>query len=131
MTKEQLNRIRQLKKEKAYLEGKLKEPPRFREYVSDTTKDYSTGYAHNIRIEGFGDSTYPELQQRYYEKLCLIKEELLMLENWLDSVADPLIRNILRLQYVDGMTHERIAEELNYTRETITRKLKKFWENQK
>ena len=131
MTKKQLNRIRQLKKEKAYLEAKLKEPPSYKDFVLDIAKDYSTGYPHSIRIEGYGSNNYPELQQKYYDKLLLIREELLMLENWLDSVSDPLLRNILRLQYVEGFTQARIADELGYSKRSVERILQKFWENEK
>ena len=54
-----------------------------------------------------------------------------MLENWLDSVSDPLLRNILRLQYVEGFTQARIADELGYSKRSVERILQKFWENEK
>ena len=37
--------------------------------------------------------------------------ERMMLENWLDSVQDPELRDILRLQYINGLTQEDIADE--------------------
>ena len=36
------------------------------------------------------------------------------IETFFDSVQDPEIRSILRLQYVDRMTQEQIAYELCY-----------------
>ena len=54
----------------------------------------------------------------------------MMLENWLDSVQDPELRDILRLQYINGLTQEEIADEFGYSVITIKRRLRKFWETQ-
>ena len=51
-----------------------------------------------------------------------------MLENWLDNVPDPELRDILRLQYINGLTQEEIAQELGYSVITIKRRLRAFWE---
>lgn len=128
MTKKQLENLKKLMKEAEHLSNLIKEPPALREFVSDTAKDYSTGYPHNILISGYGDSKYPELQQRYHDKLKRIQEERKELEDWLNNVPDSEIRDILRLQYINNLTHEQIADELDYkARETVTRKLQKFW----
>lgn len=58
-----------------------------------------------------------------------IQQEIAFLEGFLDQVEDPQTRDILRLYYVNGLTQEQIAEELGYTRETISRKIRDFWQN--
>ena len=127
MDKERLKKLRSLIKEAEHLETRWfpKEP------VADSAKDYRTGYPRNITMAGYGDSEWAKLRQRLYEKLGRIQAERMMLENWLDSVQDPELRDILRLQYINGLTQEEVAQELGYARETISRKLKVFWDGQK
>ena len=131
MDKERLKKLRSLIKEIEHLEIEI-EDVRFspHELLSDTAKDYRTGYPHNIVISGYGDTEYIKLKQRLYEKLGRIQAERWYLENWLDGVQDPELRDILRLQYVNGLTQEEIAQELGYTRSAIGMKLQRFWEQQ-
>ena len=132
MNKERLKKLKSLIKEAEHLEIEI-EDVRFspHELLFDTAKDYRTGYPHNIVISGYGDAEYIKLKQRLYEKLGRIQAERWCLENWLDSVQDPELRDIQRLQYVNGLTQEEIAQELGYARETVSRKLKAFWDSQK
>lgn len=129
MTKKRLEKLRKLKKEAEHIKELMDRPMSYNKMVADTAKDYSTGHPHTILLVGYGDDKRPELQQKYYDKLRRINEEIASIEDWLDSVSDPELRDILRLQYVTGLTQEQIAEELNYDRRTIQRKLKKFWES--
>ena len=131
MTKKQLEKLKKLMKEAEHLKAKLEKPASLREMVIDSVKDYRTGYPHNITIAGCGQNNYPDLQQKYYDKLQKIQREIATMEDWLDAVSDPELRDILRLQYVNGLTQEEIADELGYVRETVSRKIKKFWEDEK
>lgn len=128
MNKERLKKLRSLIKEAEHLKIEI-EDIRFqpREKLADTAKDYRTGYPHTIVIEGYGDNRYAELKRRLYEKLGRIQAERWELENWLDAVDDPEARDILRLQYVNGLTIEEIAVELGYSVATINRRLSAFW----
>lgn len=130
MDKERLKKLRSLIKEAEHLEIEI-EDIKFqpKERLADTAKDYKTGYPHTIIIEGFGDSGYTDLKRRLYEKLGKVQAERWELENWLDSVQDPELRTILRMQYVDGLTIEAVAEELEYSVATINRRLQKFWQS--
>ena len=49
---------------------------------------------------------------------------------WVKDIEDPEMRDILIQYYIQGRTHEEIALELSYTRRTVLRKLKKFWNEQ-
>ena len=69
-----------------------------------------------------------DVRQKLYEKQRQIQDEIAFLENWLDSVPDPEMRDILRLQYINGLTQEEIAAELGYSRSAIAMKLNRFWE---
>ena len=130
MKKSRLKKIRALIKEAEHLQSEYTDMICFpKEQVVDSAKDYSTGHPHTISISGYGDSSYIDIRQRLYNKQRQIQQEIAFLENWLDSIDDPEMRDILRLQYVNGLTQEQIAMELGYARETVSRKLKAFWKS--
>lgn len=132
MNKKRLTKLKSLISEAEHLSVEIEELQWFpKEQVVDSVKDYRTGYPHTVAIAGYGSDEWVKLRQRLYEKLGRIQSERMILENWLDNVSDPEIRDILRLQYVNGLTQEEIAQELGYARETISRKLSTFWESQK
>lgn len=130
MKKSRLKKIRALIKEAEHLQSEYTDMICFpKEQVVDSAKDYSTGHPHTISISGYGDPSYMDVRQRLYEKQRQIQQEIAFLEDWLDSVEDPELRDILRLQYINGLTQEQIAAELGYARETVSRKLKAFWKS--
>ena len=131
MTKNRLKKLRSLIKEAEHLQAEYDEmlcnPKTF---VQDSVKDYSTGYPHNIVIQGYGSNDFVMLRQKLYDNLCKIQRERYELEEWIENIDDVDMRRILRLQYINGLTHEQIAQELGYAaRETVSRKIKKFWES--
>lgn len=130
MKKSRLKKLRALIREAEHLQSQYTEMICFpKEQVVDSAKDYSTGHPHTISISGYGDLSYMDVRQKLYEKQRQIQQEIAFLEDWLDSVEDPELRDILRLQYINGLTQEQIAAELGYARETVSRKLKAFWES--
>lgn len=132
MTKNHLKKLRNLIKEAEHLQSELNDTllfPSRSDYVADTAQDYRTGKPHTFKVEGYGQDDYVKLRQKLYGKLCRIQQERRELEDWLDSVEDSEMRDILRLQYINGLTQEQIADELGYSVITIKRRLKKFWEN--
>lgn len=130
MTKDRLKKLRALVKEAEHLQSQYIDAICFpKEQVVDSYKDYSTGFPHTKSISGYGDSAYVDVRQKLYEKQRQIQQEIAFLEDWLDSVEDPELRDILRLQYINGLTQEQIAAELGYARETVSRRLRAFWES--
>lgn len=128
--KKRLKKLRALIKEAEHLQSEYNDLICFpKEPVCDSYKDYRTGYPHTKPMAGYGDSDYVDIRQRLYEKHRQIQGEIAFLEEWLDSIPDPEIRDILRLLYINGLTQERIAAELGYSVITIKRRLKNFWEN--
>lgn len=129
MKKSRLKKLRALIKEAEHLQSQYMDAICFpKEFVQDSANDYRTGQPHPISISGYGDSSYVDIRQRLYEKQRQIQAEIAFLENWLDSVEDPELRDILRLQYVNGLTQEEIAVELGYSVITIKRRLRDFWQ---
>lgn len=131
MNKKRLTKLKSLISEAEHLSVEIEELQWFpKEQVVDSVKDYRTGYPHTIAIAGYGSDEWVKLKQRLYEKLGRIQSERMILENWLDNISDPEIRDILRLQYINGLTQEEIACELGYSVITIKRRLRNFWESQ-
>ena len=129
MNKERLKKLRSLISEAEHLKVEIEELQWFpKEQVVDIVKDYKTGYPHTIAIAGYGSDEWVKLRQRLFEKLGRIQAERMSLENWLDDVSDPELRDILRLQYINGLTQEEIADELGYSRAAIAQKIKRFWD---
>lgn len=125
-----LKRMRALIKEAEHLQSQYMDAICFpKEFVQDSANDYRTGQPHPISISGYGDSSYIDIRQRLYNKQRQIQQEIAFLEDWLDSVEDPELRDILRLQYINGLTQEQIAAELGYSERTIRRKLCEFWKD--
>ena len=130
MTKSRLKKLRALIREAEHLQSEYNDALCFpKEYVSDSYKDYSHGYEQVRAVSGYGDSAYVDVRQRLYEKQRQIQSEIAFLEDWLDSIDDSEMRDILRLQYVNGMTQEEIAAELGYNVRTIKRRLHEFWKD--
>lgn len=129
--KQQLKKLRALIKESEHLQAEYDDMICFpSEEVVDSVNDYKTGYPHVVMISGMGDPRFALLREKLATKNREIQLEIAALENYLDSVEDPEMRDILRLQYVNGLTIEQIAEELNYSTITIKRRLKSFWEKE-
>ena len=132
MIESRLKKMRALIREAEHLQSEYTDMICFpKEQVVDSAKDYSTGHPHTISISGYGDPSYMDVRQRLYEKQRQIQDEIAFLEDWLDGVPDPEMRDILRLQYVNGLTQEQIAEELGYSRSAIAMKLNRFWSSEK
>lgn len=128
MTRERLKKLRALLKESEHLEEEIKTLP-FTSggYVGDSVNNYSTGFPKPFLIQGYSTQKYDRLKETLQKKLREIQKEIAELEDWLEHIEDAELRDILRLQYVNGLTQEQIADELGYARETISRKLKDFW----
>ena len=130
MIKSRLKKMRALIREAEHLQSQYTEMICFpKEYVSDSYKDYSHGHGQVKAVSGYGDSSFTDVRQKLYEKQRQIQAEIAFLENWLDSIDDPEMRDILRLQYVNGLTQEQIAAELGYSERTIRRRLREFWKD--
>lgn len=130
MTKGQLKRLKALMKEAEHLEEQIRDLPfETGAYTGDTAKDYRSGFPRIIMIQGYSTEKYDRLKRRFQSNLQNIQDEIAELEKWLSGVEDAEIRDILRLQYINGLTQEQIADEMGYSVITIKRRLKKFWKD--
>ncbi len=130
MKKQELKHLKKLIAEKKDLESRLeKQQFKPKEELADTVKDYRTGYPKTIVIRGYGDKEWQRLRDVYYMKLGDICGRIQRMEDFLSSVEDAELREILRLRYQDGLSQEEIAERLNYSRSAIQKKEERFWKS--
>lgn len=71
-----------------------------------------------------------QLNETLREEVDALLKSYEELADWVKSVKDPEIRDILILYYIQGKTHEQVAQELGYAKLTVLRKIKRFWNEQ-
>lgn len=130
ITRKRMERIRDLKQELDTLEKKYIKIPRLEE-VADTVGDYSLGMKKTLIIRGQSDKRSKDLESKIMVKQSKLENEVLLLENFLDSVEDSEMRDILRLYFVFGLTQEEIGVRKGYSRQAIGKKIDKFFEKDK
>lgn len=124
--KEKLEQLRALHAEIETISKKYYEMPS-EEYVGDTVKNYRSGKGIPYVIRGFSSEKREKLERKLEQKLEILNKNVNELEDYLDGVADPEMRDILRLYYGVGLSHEEIAERKGYSRSAISMKLKRFF----
>lgn len=103
------------------------EPESFEEDIV-TGSDSEFPYAkHHFKIRGYGNIEYPRKRQHIREKIAKVRNEILEVENYIQSIEDPEMRNILIMYYELGMSQEQIAKQCGYDRSTISKKIKDYW----
>ena len=128
MTKDELKQLKKLIAEKEDLEKRIRRQAfKPSEEVTDTAKDYRTGFGKTIVIRGYGDEAWKKLRDKWYVKLVNVSYKIQQMENFLDSVEDAEMREILRLRYQDGKSQEEVGEMLGYSRQAVQKKEERFW----
>ncbi|PXV88453.1 uncharacterized protein DUF1492 [Lachnotalea glycerini] len=56
----------------------------------------------------------------------LYEDMKLEIELFLEGIADLEMKTIMQMKYIDNMSMEKIGEELNYDKSSISRKIDKF-----
>lgn len=133
MTRNDLEKLRSLKREITYLQEALKQPQEPSEVII-AYKDYTKSAKGIPRADrGLDDGRENRdrlvrlLEEKVQERIRLVTE----MENWIDSVEDPEIRLILRMYYGRGVKHADIGACLGYTASGVKQKLRRFWKGQK
>ena len=67
-----------------------------------------------------------ELEEMYNKKRLKLMKQLNEIENVIDSLEEPIDRNIMRMRYIKNYTWERICVELNYSWNGIHKRHRKI-----
>lgn len=131
LTKEELSKLIKITEEIHQLEKEIKniEP----EYSKDSVTGSSLHFPytkHNIVIEGYDYSSYEnnirKIRNRLNKKLIELAEEKDKLTEFIYSVEDSELRQILMYRYMNGLTWREIGEKMNYGTSTIRLKHDSF-----
>lgn len=108
ITREMLNNYRKTKSEIPFLEAELQEAAK--EVVSDTVKDYSSGFPHTRVITGVGTGQYERRLARLKKK----KSQVRAVDEWIDAIEDDQTRIVFDMYYRRGRTWRAIAACIGY-----------------
>jgi DNA-directed RNA polymerase specialized sigma subunit len=124
LTKEELSKLRKIKTEIDQIRRELEniEP----EYTQDSVTGSYTCFPytqHPIKIAGYAIDSYERkvqrIQSRLNRKLTELVEEKDRLTEFIYSIDDGDLRQILTYRYMNGLTWKEIGEHMNYATSTI------------
>lgn len=123
-----LKKVRALQKEIAGLRYSIDHTQA--EMVSDYYKDYRTGRGVPKSLTGFifDDKGRCRRQRALKSKLEQIEALVDDAEKEIDQIADPEMRAILRLYYIEGKSYDEIGDILFISKATVHRRLKANYE---
>ena len=126
MTKEELGKLKQIKKEIDILKKELDNISE--QYVTDKVVGSTAFHPYiltHYNISGYdsgatqkSEATAKQLQR----KLDELMDERQKLEEYIESVNDDIARMILRLRYINGLGWNQIGNELGYSERQVRRK---------
>ena len=128
MNKEELEQLQFLKLEVKQLQEELKSGPPTMDSVKGSMDEFPY-IEQTIKIFGADETKAWKLRKKLEKKLKELQDLISDMEDWLDTIPDSETRLILRLTYRNGLTQEKIAEELGCSDRTVKRKIKTFWGN--
>lgn len=100
------------------------------EYVGDSVRLGDARHGPIIKVQGYNSDVIERRAKELRERIAVLEVETETVEQWINKLPEGEMRNILEMRYLDGKTQTEIAEELGagYTRESIAKKLQRFWE---
>jgi DNA-binding NtrC family response regulator len=128
LTKQELEDLRALKHEVKQLQHELQNMPIVMDSVNGSMEEFPYTQ-HSIKIFGIDQGAARKLRKKLERKLEELQDAISDMEDWLDTIPDSEMRTILRLTYRNGLTREKVAEELGRSEKTIKRKIKTFFQN--
>lgn len=92
----------------------------------DTILDYRSGYPVPQAVVGVDWDKVSKTENRYLNRLNVLKEECQEVEDFVESISDSLTRRIFRMYYVEGLSQKEIARNVHMDKSSISRKIDKF-----
>ena len=123
MDKKRLDSISTIRAELASLSRQIDNWPQG--IVSDYYKDYKTGRPKVKPLVGQADCGH--LRQKRDDKLDELESILAELEEFLATIEDCTMAEILRLKYRNGMSCREIGQEVGYSYSVVAQKVRQFW----
>lgn len=130
MNADDLKNIRKLRHEVTGLEMLIKD------ISGEVVKDVVTGSSpnfpygkHKIVIRGADNKRIHSTRIRLIKKRNKLRRAIEEVENYLETVTDPEMRNILRLRYEKGMSWMEVARVCGSTEKAVQKRAERFLKN--
>ncbi len=129
MNKQQLERYRKMKEEIAAQEKRLEKlrGKRLGEIVGDSVKDYRSGKGIPLKIQGIPVSDFmiieeiEKLEEVIQDGLKVLVRETKDVEEFIQTIKEPDIRELIRCKYIDNMNWENVGR-YNHMHPDVARK---------
>lgn len=128
MTEKELSQLYWLNKETEKLQEELKNKCSCDLYRSPIITGLPKGNAHIDKLAEHAAET-DEIRQLIELNLKKIQIERARLERYIAGIEDSSIRLIFRLRHINGMTWEQIGADLNYTKQGVYAKYKRYMQS--
>ena len=93
---------------------------------NDVINDYRTGYPMPQSVVGTDWEKVIRTESRYTARIRKLEEECHEVEEFIESIPDSLMRRIMRMRYIEGMTQEKIGEKIHMERSSVSKKIDNF-----
>lgn len=123
-------RLRALKQELDTIEKRIRRTPKT-ELLGDTYGDYRTGHKHIRMMQGQSNDRKRRLEEMYETKAAELVAKIEQTEYAMHQIDDPVIRDIFRLYYQEGLSEEAVADKKGYSRPRISQLINEFWKGNK
>lgn len=115
MTKEQLEQYRAIQREISALEDEIdnlhRDPP-FGTDIVTGSDDRFPYCKRNYKITGIDHDKLDKLIGIYRRRIDRLTAQKIEVEQWLDTVEDSIIRQIVQLRYMDGFSWGQTASKV-------------------
>jgi DNA-directed RNA polymerase specialized sigma subunit len=132
LTQKELSKLQLIQKEIEFIKKEMSRTDSHYQY--DKVKGSSSQFPYtprNFNIEGFDYSGYYTKLDRLNKKLSRKLDELMderdKINEYIDSIDDSMLRMILSLKHVNGLTWEQIGKEIGYSKMTVRRKYYRYF----
>lgn len=130
LKRKDFERLRALKQELDTIEKRISRTPST-ELLGDTYGDYRTGYKHTRVLQGYSSERKQKLEAKYEAIAENLGRKIEETEEALADIDDPVIRDIFRLYYQEGLSEEEVAKRKGYSRPRISQMINEFWKDNK
>lgn len=130
LKRKDFERLRALKQELDTIEKRISRTPST-ELLGDTYSDYRTGHKRTRVLQGYSSERKQRLEAKYEAIAENLGRKIEETEEALAAIDDPVIRDIFRLYYQEGLSEEVIANRKGYSRPRISQMINEFWKEEK
>ena len=111
MTRQELESLKPLKAEIESIKAQIQNLEVITDSVTGSLSEHPWTEQH-CKIRGVDQRQYTRLIAKLHITMGQLCEKVQALEAWLEEVADPEMRAILRMRYVEGLSWQGISDKM-------------------